>query len=211
MQEAQSHAAKVREPRQVRKEAALNGVFRVPWGRWVSRKGHSFSKEAKSLQPKGYLPFKSAPRQGDKLILFPIFIYPVEILERGLLVRPSYDYYVALVNGFNKKAELLKTEKITPVTSFDPSVFECRYLALKVPVQMAETLAEYGAVPEDFRSWRRIVRSRRAVIRTETMQLVWHVYALRGDEAVDTFTGEAAPVAGMVDLLFSSGTGLAHE
>ena len=42
----QSHAAQAREPRQVRKEAAISGILRVPWERWSSRKGRFFYKSA---------------------------------------------------------------------------------------------------------------------------------------------------------------------
>ena len=44
LQGVQSYAAKAREPRQVRKEAAVSGVFWVPWGHWTPCRKHSFHK-----------------------------------------------------------------------------------------------------------------------------------------------------------------------
>ncbi|MDL2299068.1 hypothetical protein LJC40_08030 [Synergistaceae bacterium OttesenSCG-928-D05] len=163
------------------------------------------------MEPNGYLPFQTAPQAGDKLVLFPVYVYPVEILERGLMTRPSYKYYVALVNGFNKKAELLELQKIVPDENFDASGFECKRLELKIDAQFAETLAEYGAVPEDFRSWRQVVRSRKVSIRSEKMRLLWHVYIVRGAEIVDSYTGVSLPAAGMVDMLFSGEKGADSE
>ena len=39
------------------------------------------------IQPCGYLPFKVAFEPGDRLILCPAYIFPIEVLERGLMTR----------------------------------------------------------------------------------------------------------------------------
>lgn len=206
--ETQSHAAKACESCQVRKEAAVSGVFWVPWERWVSGKrrpfwSKSFYGEAVGTEPSGFLPFNYAPLSGDKLILYPVYICPVEVLERGVFVHPSYYYQTVLVNAFNRNPRLFPDGEIKVLADFDLSLYETCRLEVKVSPELAECLAEYGAVPDNARSWHRIVRNRKVAVRTDKMRLVWHIYAIRGGEAVDTFTGESAPVAALVDTFFA--------
>lgn len=155
--------------------------------------------------PNGYLPFAERPRPDDGLIFSPTYIFPVESLERGIMTRPAYLYQTVLVNGCDGRAVLLDAKEITPEVDFVPGDVRKEYLKLKISPRLAPEIAEMGAVPEDCRKWRRVVKNRKVMVITEKMKLVWRVYAVRGEEALDTFTGETMRAAGLVGMLFDCG------
>lgn len=155
------------------------------------------------MEPSGFLPFKTAPVNGDKLVLYPVYVCPVEILERGVMIRPSYCHKTVIVNAFNRGTRLLDDARVEVNEDFDISAFEAARLDVKVSPRLACELAEYGAVTDGFRSWRRIVRSRRIAVNADKIRLVWHVYAVSGGMVTDTFSGEASPAAGLADTFFS--------
>lgn len=155
------------------------------------------------MEPSGFLPFKTTPVNGDKLVLYPVYICPVEILERGVMIRPSYSRKTVIVNAFNRRTKLLDEGLAEVSADFDISAFEARRLDVKVSPRLAAELAEYGAVTDDFRSWRRMVRSRRVEVDADKIRLAWHVYAVAGGVVTDTFSGETAPAAALADAFFS--------
>lgn len=155
------------------------------------------------MEPSGYLPLKVTPVNGDKLILYPAYICPVEILERGVMIRPSYYRWVVIVDAFNRRTRLLETESITVCHDFDISPFDVRRLDVRVSLRLAEELAGFGAVSEDFRNWRKMIRNRKTAVNVNQIQLAWHVFAARDGQVTDTFTGETVPAAGLTDTLFS--------
>jgi len=156
-----------------------------------------------AVVPSGFLPFKAPPGAGDKLVIYPVYLCPVEVLERGLFSRPAYYRWIVAVNAFNRRLKLFEEEKIIICRDFALASFDTQDMPVKIPPDTAAGLAEYGAVTDDFRSWRRLVRNRKIAVNFDDILLVWHIYALRGSEAIDTFTGEVAPAASLVDALFS--------
>lgn len=154
------------------------------------------------MEPAGFLPFTVEPRPGDRLVLYPVYLCPVGILERGLFTRPAYYRRVIAVNAFNHRSALLDTEEVPVNVSFDATPFDKRCLDVKTSPELAAGIAESGAVPDEYRGWRGVARSRRADASVNEMRLVWHVYAVRGSEAIDTFTGETVPAAALIALLF---------
>lgn len=144
------------------------------------------------MEPSGFLSFKEAPSPGDKLILYPVYLFPIEVLERGLFVRASYYYQTVIVNAFNRNIRLSDVGETAVCIDFDVSPFETLCLEIRVSPQLAGVLAEYGDTPDNFRSWHKIVRNRKVTTNAGNTWLVWHAYAIRGGQAVDTFTGETA-------------------
>lgn len=155
------------------------------------------------MEPSGYLPLKVTPIYGDRLILYPVYLCPVEILERGVMILPSYYRWIVTVNAFNRRIKLLETENITVCQDFDISSFDVRQLDVRVSPKFAEELAGFGAIPDDFRSWRKMLRSRKTVVNADKLQLVWHIFAVRDGQVTDTFSGETALAASLADTLFS--------
>ena len=154
-------------------------------------------------QPSGYLPMKEMPRPGDKLIFIPVYIAPVEILERSLMHGPRYIYQVVIVDGYNGKTTLVDNKAVTADMDYIPEAEEKEYLDMKISPMLAKEIAEYGAVPADFQSWKKIIRNRNVSVIERSIKIVWRVYAVRGKEILDTFTGERIQSAGLAGMLFN--------
>lgn len=154
-------------------------------------------------QPSGYLPMKERPKPGDKLIFIPVYIAPVEILERSLMHGPRYIYQVVIVDGYNGKTTLVDKKAVTADMDYMPEAEEKEYLDLKISPMLAKEIAEYGAVPADFQSWKKIIRNRNVSVIERSIKIVWRVYAVRGKEILDTFTGETLQSAVLAGMLFS--------
>ena len=154
-------------------------------------------------QPSGYLPMKEKPEPGDKLIFIPVYIAPVEILERSLMHGPRYLYQVVIVDGYNGKTTLVDNKAVTADMDYIPEAEEKEYLDLKISPMLAKEIAEYGAVPADFQSWKKIIRNRHVSVIERSIKIVWRVYAVRGKEILDTFTGERIQSAGLAGMLFN--------
>ncbi|MEA4873193.1 MAG: hypothetical protein VB076_10350 [Synergistaceae bacterium] len=154
-------------------------------------------------QPSGYLPMRERPEPGDKLIFIPVYIVPVEILERSLMHGPRYIYQVVIVDGYNGKTMLVDKKAVTPETDYMPEAEEIECLDIKISPILAKEIAEYGAVPDDFKSWKKIIRNRNVSVSEGLMKIVWRVYAVRGKEILDTFSGQRIQSAGLAGMLFS--------
>jgi len=154
-------------------------------------------------QPSGYLPMKERPKPGDKLIFIPVYIAPVEILERSLMHGPRYIYQVVIVDGYNGKTTLVDKKALPPETDFVPESEEEERLELKISPALAKELAEYGAIPSDFQSWKKIIRNRNVSVNERSMKLAWRICAVRDKEILDTFTGETIRSAGLAGMLFN--------
>lgn len=154
-------------------------------------------------QPSGYLPMKEIPKPGDKLIFIPVYIAPVEILERSLMHGPRYIYQVVIVDGYNGKTTLVDKKAVTADMDYIPEAEEKEYLDMKISPMLAKEIAEYGAVPADFQSWKKIIRNRNVSVIERSIKIVWRVYAVRGKEILDTFTGERIQSAGLAGMLFN--------
>ena len=154
-------------------------------------------------QPSGYLPMKERPEPGDKLIFIPVYIAPVEILERSLMHGPRYIYQVVIVDGYNGKTTLVDRKAVTPEMDYTPEADEIEHLDLKISLMLAKEIAEYGAVPDDFKSWKKIIRNRNVSVSEGSINVAWRVYAVRGKEILDTFSGQRIHSAGLAGMLFS--------
>ncbi|MDD4160196.1 MAG: hypothetical protein PHO18_04545 [Synergistaceae bacterium] len=154
-------------------------------------------------QPSGYLPMKERPEPEDKLIFIPVYIAPVEILERSLMRGPRYVYQVVIVDGYSGKPTLVDKKTVAPDMDFMPENEEKEFLELKISPVLAKEIAEYGAVPADFQSWKKIIRNRNVSVSEGYMKVAWRVYAVRGKEILDTFSGERIESAGLAGMLFS--------
>ncbi len=154
-------------------------------------------------QPCGYLPMKEKPKPGDKLIFVPVYVAPVEMLERSIMHGPRYLYQVVIVDGYNGRTTLVDKKSVDLEMDFVPESDEEERLELKVSPSLAKELAEYGAVPADFQSWKKIIRNRNVSVTEGMVKIAWRIYAVRGKDILDTFTGETIRSAGLAGMLFS--------
>lgn len=154
-------------------------------------------------EPCGYLPMREKPQPGDKLIFIPVYVIPVEMLERNLMAPPRYLFQVVIVDGYNGKTTCVDEKAVTLDMDFVPDAEEMEYLDLKISLSVAKELAECGAVPSDYRSWKRVIKNRNVMVTEGSIKVAWRVYAVRGNELLDTFTGETIKSAGLAGMLFS--------
>ena len=70
------------------------------------------------MQPCGCLPLKVYPEEGDKLVLCPSYIFPIEVFERGILTRLRYLYQTVLVNAYDGRSELIDLISVEPDAVF---------------------------------------------------------------------------------------------
>ena len=154
-------------------------------------------------EPCGYLPMQEKPQPGDKLIFIPVYVAPVEMLERSLMAPPKYLFQVVIVDGYNGKTTCVDEKSITLDMDFVPDAEEMEHLDLKISPNVARELAECGAVPSDYKSWKRVMKNRNVMVTEGSVKVAWRVYAVRGNEILDTFTGETIKSAGLAGMLFN--------
>lgn len=157
------------------------------------------------MEPNGYLPMKVRPEPDDRLILSPVYILPVESMERGIFSRPRYVFETVLVDGSSGTAVLCGDKDLAVDYEFTPGSGQKEYLKLKISPEFAQEAAKYGALPEDCRSWHSIVKQRHVFVRAEDIKLVWRIFIVRDREVVDSFSGQRSDNAEMVGMLFSNG------
>jgi len=154
------------------------------------------------MEPNGCLPLKVLPRPDDRLIFAPVFILPVESLERGLFSRPKYIFETVLVDGCSGSVNLSSDRDLIVDYDYVPGDGQKEYLKIKVSPEFAQEAARFGALPEDCRSWHSLVKQRHVFVRAEGMKLAWRVYIIRDQEVIDTFSGRRSDNAEMVGMLF---------
>ena len=153
-------------------------------------------------QPSGYLPFKEDPLPADGLVFSPSYIFPVEVLERGIMSRPRYLFQTVIVDGYDGRTLLIDERNVAPCfADFPPDGVPVERLPLKISAAAASFIAEAGALPPDCRSWRKAFKNRNIMLREESASLVWRVYAIKGERAVDTFTGSEFRSSGLLGML----------
>ena len=155
------------------------------------------------MQPCGCLPLKVYPEEGDKLVLCPSYIFPIEVFERGILTRLRYLYQTVLVNAYDGRSELIDLISVEPDAVFDFSSFAAERLETKITRYAAAECAKYDAVPKQSKGWRSVILNRNVAVCDDRAKLVWRIYFARGSEMVDTFTGESIRSAGLHGMLFS--------
>ena len=149
--------------------------------------------------PGGFLPLQVMPEKGDRVILSPAYVFPANIMERGLFTKVSLISKTVVVDAANGRTSIAD-EDITlwPELSF-PSV--PRELPAKIDEHRALAIAEMMATPEEARGWRRDFNSAKVLFRAAEFNFAWHVYIIRGSLLIDAFTGDGGEAASVIDIL----------
>ena len=87
-------------------------------------------------QPSGYLPMKERPAPGDKLILVPVYVVPVEILERSIMHGLRYLYQVVIVDGYNGRTTLEDKSLSIPTRTLSRRQMSRNALSLRYPLRL---------------------------------------------------------------------------
>ena len=169
----------------------------------VIKDSHLRSEFKVDIQPSGYLPFAVPPGPEDRLIFSPSYIFPVDILERGIMHGLKFIRQVVIVDGFDGRTLLLDTEKLLPDMNFAECDVQKEYLELRISPVIAAEIAKDGAVPSDCRGWKKAIKNRKVIVGINEMKIVWRIYAVSDGKVLDTFTGNAINSAGLLGMLFN--------
>lgn len=194
MMMVESCAISMREPCQVRKEAAVSSVLRVPWELWNSCKEY-FDKKVRQVNDKygdyaGFLPSKIVPQNGDKFILSPAYVFPSQIFEQRTISPSKYFRRVIIVDACSGTTELTEYVFI-PVGENILGKTNPIKLKRKISVATAVSLAQYGTLPYENRHFGRILKKWMIFVSAEDMKLMWRIFIIRNNSFIDAFTGRS--------------------
>ena len=137
-------------------------------------------------QPSGYLPMKERPAPGDKLILVPVYVVPVEILERSIMHGLRYLYQVVIVDGYNGRTTLEDKKSVDPDTDFVPETDEQECLELRYPLRLQKNW-QSTELPGISKLEKGHMEQESIDKRTENTSGMRHTLSA---SEIDTFTGE---------------------
>ena len=149
--------------------------------------------------PEGFLPLKVTPAEGDRLILSPAYVFPANIMERGLFAGVRLSSKTIIGDASNGRTAIADA-CVTLCADIDlPCV--PKELPVKISAHGAQSIAEMMATPEEARGWRRSFNSAKVLFRTDEFRFAWHAYIIRGPLLIDAFTGGSSEAADLIDIL----------
>lgn len=151
-------------------------------------------------RPELFLPLKIFPEAGDEVLLSPVYLLPVNIMERGLLTRVKLTTKTVLVDASSGRASSCDGRVKLCAARELPAA--ARELPVKLSPAEAEAVAETAASPEEARGWRRGLRSAELFFLDSGRALAWRAYIVRGSLLIDTFTGESRDTSSVIDIFF---------
>lgn len=136
-----------------------------------------FEGTLKSIQEMGEGPF----------ILFPTYIFPLEVFSRGLATRPTYSFFVALVDAVSGSVSLYPANEISVLDSDLPGL---KKLQPKVSIGVAAQLAEEaGRTAGKNGKWVSAFRVNSVKVDISKAKAAWRAWRLDGESLTDTLTG----------------------
>lgn len=134
----------------------------------------------------GYIRPKNEMSPECDFLLQPVFVVPVEIFSRGLLLRPQYRYFQAVVDASTGKTEFF-AEGTVSVAEGDPPAGKALPAAIK-STSHAAALAESEAERAGREGWRALLGSAHALARNDDVIATWRVWMLSGNSMTDSLT-----------------------
>ncbi|MEG2183231.1 MAG: hypothetical protein RRY12_00955 [Cloacibacillus sp.] len=151
-------------------------------------------------RPNGFLPFKVTPISGDRLLLSPAYIFPVNIMERGLFMGVKLEQKSVIADASNGRITLCRGD-IHPIVYTPDESLSVTELPVKITERCAFAMAEMMAVPDEARGWKRSFHASSLLFKHDEFKFLWHLYIARKSELIDSFTGESSGAAGVIDIL----------
>lgn len=150
-------------------------------------------------EPKSFLPVKIHLLESDTAILSPAYLFGANVMLRGILFGVKLTPVTVSVDAASGRTSLIKgTAEVTDDISFPCA---CRRLEAKLSKTAAAALADEAAVPDCAKGWRRGITSAKVIARPAEERYVWHVYILRGNQLIDSFSGASADASGLIGFL----------
>ncbi|MFP4482501.1 MAG: hypothetical protein ACLFN0_06900 [Thermovirgaceae bacterium] len=134
----------------------------------------------------GYIKPKNEIRQDEKLILQPVFVVSVEVFTRGLLRRPEYRYYQAVVDASTGNSEFFPDGSVSVLEEEPPAG---KAIPPVIDASQAVAVAELDARHSGRQGWKAVFGSAYVKARKESVVATWRVWVLLEDSMTDSLTG----------------------
>ncbi|MGC9372211.1 MAG: hypothetical protein ACP5CD_00880 [Thermovirgaceae bacterium] len=134
----------------------------------------------------GYIKPKREITQTGEFILQPVFVVPVEVFTRGLLRRPEYRYYQAVVDASTGKAEYFPEGAVSVIEREPPAG---KTLPPVIGASKAAAVAESEARHSGREGWRAVLGSAYVTARSDRVIATWRVWLLSDNSMTDSLTG----------------------
>ncbi len=121
-----------------------------------------------------------------EFILQPVFVVPVEIFTRGLLRRPEYRYYQAVVDASTGKTEYFPEGTVSVIEEEPPAG---KTLPPVIGVTQAAAVAESDARHSGREGWRAVLGSAYVTARSDRVIATWRVWIVSDNSMTDCLTG----------------------
>ena len=156
--------------------------------------------------PLEFLPFKAVPKDGDKLLVSRVYLFPLNVVERGLFTGIKLIQKTIAADSASGRLTAypgdIKTIRYVP-----DSYFEIKLLPVTMTERSARAMAEACAVPDEAKGWRRSFRTSSLLFRHDEFKTVGHIYLLRGGKLIDTFTAHCGDAAALIELMLGEADG----
>ncbi len=134
----------------------------------------------------GYIKPKSEISLLEKCILQPVFVVPVEVFTRGLLRRPEYRHYQAVVDASTGKVEFFAEGAISVVEEEPPAG---KMLPPVIGASQAAAVAESDARHSGREGWRAVLGSVYVTARSDRVIPTWRIWIRSDSSMTDSLTG----------------------
>lgn len=131
------------------------------------------------IRPKKELAF------GNDCILQPVYVVSLEVFRRGLLTRPEYKHYQAVVDAGTGKVEFFPSGSIHVISGLP---FDGKTLPVLIGTTEAEALAEMAARQPGKGGWKSFLSSIHVFAATQKTISTWRIWIASGDKLIDSVT-----------------------
>lgn len=150
--------------------------------------------------PKKFLPFKRAPQAGDKLLISKVYLFPVNVLERGLFMGIKLIHKTIAADSASCRISSFEGS-IEPIEYTPEEAYDIKLLPVSMSEKCALSMAETCAVPDEAKGWKRSFHTSSLLFRHDEFNTVGRIYLLRKGKLIDSFTGHSGDAAALIELM----------
>jgi hypothetical protein len=150
----------------------------------------------------GYLKPKRGINHNGEFILQPVFVVPVEIFTRSLLLRPEYKYYQAVVDASTGETEYFPEGAVSVIEEEPPAG---KILPPVISASQAAVAAEAQTRHSGREGWKAVLGSAYVTARSERVTAAWRLWIISGNSMIDSLTGKKIDGAGFLARFLNGG------
>lgn len=132
-------------------------------------------------------PSKISPRNGDIVIMSPVYVFQSQVFEQRILSPSKYFRRIVIVDACDGRAELTDFTFI-PFSGNPWESSSLLKLKSKISVQTAEILAKYAVLPYENGHYGRKLKNWMIFISAKDVKQMWRIYIIRNSTFIDTCT-----------------------